>query len=467
MKKLLAVLLVGASTLGQAQTFPVNNLLVTGSLTATGLVTTTDLATQLANTVLGNGGATTASPTALPMPSCSTLGTVLQWTSGQGFTCGAVVLSQTSTGQVFQNLGARINRMNDKLFVGTATLNDGNSNQLVGDWTFNEYSVAGVGAFAYLEHNGTLNVGSPNGQPAFIAATRSSDAGGAGDAAIGISSVVVNDNAIGAGGDSWGFYGTTVRAAGATGQSTLGMELEVANLGATVPLFPNAMFANGLSADLWLGAGGELPFQSGGSYTFGNNSAAIGIFANTNGSTPVYDKGIIFSSNALNSNGYAINFPINDKLAWWNSSNQLTGAISAQATTVATGQQLILSPIGTVVQDMSGNIQFIVGNGTTSAADYLGVSAAAAGGSPTLSANGSDTNIPITIKPKGSGVIFLQALAVLGHFTVGALPTCTGPLQGAMAYVSDANAPTYNAAVAGGGTVSIPVFCTGGTWTAH
>jgi hypothetical protein len=77
---------------------------VTGSFTATGLVTQADLVTQAANTVLANVTASTASPTAFAMPSCSTSTSALNWTSGTGFTCGgsglAPLASPTFTGTV-------------------------------------------------------------------------------------------------------------------------------------------------------------------------------------------------------------------------------------------------------------------------------------------------------------------------------------------------------------------------------
>lgn len=41
-----------------------------------------------ANTVLGNGTASTAAVTALTVPSCSAAGNALKWTSASGFTCG-------------------------------------------------------------------------------------------------------------------------------------------------------------------------------------------------------------------------------------------------------------------------------------------------------------------------------------------------------------------------------------------
>lgn len=63
------------------------NPAITGSLTATGLVTTADMASQAANTVLANVTSSSASPTAFAMPGCSSATSALQWTSGTGFTC--------------------------------------------------------------------------------------------------------------------------------------------------------------------------------------------------------------------------------------------------------------------------------------------------------------------------------------------------------------------------------------------
>lgn len=74
---------------GGALTGPltVPTITVTGALNATGLVTTSDLAMQGGNTVLANATASSASPAAFTMPSCSSSTSALQWTSGTGFTC--------------------------------------------------------------------------------------------------------------------------------------------------------------------------------------------------------------------------------------------------------------------------------------------------------------------------------------------------------------------------------------------
>jgi hypothetical protein len=74
--------------------------IISGSLTATGLVTLADHATQAANTIIGNGTGSTASPTALAIPSCSTSASALNWTSGTGFTCNTSVAAGSFSGTV-------------------------------------------------------------------------------------------------------------------------------------------------------------------------------------------------------------------------------------------------------------------------------------------------------------------------------------------------------------------------------
>jgi hypothetical protein len=53
--------------------------------------------------------------------------------------------------------------------------------------------------------------------------------------------------------------------------------------------------------------------------------------------------------------------------------------------------------------------------------------------------------------------------------TVAGLPSCSAnPLFfDALRVVTDANAPTYNGALTGGGSVTVPVFCNGTAWVAH
>lgn len=68
---------------------------ITGSFTATGLVTTGDLASQAANTILANATASAASPTAFAMPPCSTSSSALNYTSGTGIGCNSAINAAT------------------------------------------------------------------------------------------------------------------------------------------------------------------------------------------------------------------------------------------------------------------------------------------------------------------------------------------------------------------------------------
>lgn len=59
-------------------------------------------------------------------------------------------------------------------------------------------------------------------------------------------------------------------------------------------------------------------------------------------------------------------------------------------------------------------------------------------------------------------------IAAAAKTVVGSLPTCNAAAEGTWMEVTDAAAaPVYNATVAAGGAVHIPVFCNGTNWTNH
>lgn len=78
----------------------------------------------------------------------------------------------------------------------------------------------------------------------------------------------------------------------------------------------------------------------------------------------------------------------------------------------------------------------------------------------TVSYGNSTDNPPHTFY----GDILAQSLVRLKNYTVATLPAGT---QGDTAYVTDALAPTFLAAVVGGGAVVTPVFYDGSNWVAH
>ncbi|WP_186112079.1 glycosyl hydrolase family 28-related protein [Burkholderia gladioli] len=82
---------------------------ITGSLNAPGLVSTSDLAAQAANTILANASAVSASPTAVAIPSCSGANNALRWASGSGFSCaGAIALTSSGLNQFAATTSAQL-----------------------------------------------------------------------------------------------------------------------------------------------------------------------------------------------------------------------------------------------------------------------------------------------------------------------------------------------------------------------
>lgn len=118
-------------------------------------------------------------------------------------------------------------------------------------------------------------------------------------------------------------------------------------------------------------------------------------------------------------------------------------------------------------------------------ANGITLTSATAGAAPALQANGTDANVNLALSAKGTGQVVAQSPATfngaatfanrlvavqpieLPVYTVAKLPTCNGAARGKYAAVSDAASPAYNAALTGGGSVSVPAYCNGSAWTAH
>jgi hypothetical protein len=86
-----------------------------------------------------------------------------------------------------------------------------------------------------------------------------------------------------------------------------------------------------------------------------------------------------------------------------------SGTVTESGTQTLTNKTLTSPKIGTSILDTNGNELFLL-TATSSAVNQLTYANAATGNKPSLTASGGDTNIGVSIQPKGSGTVTIDAL---------------------------------------------------------
>lgn len=163
---LIAALMWPLLAFGQSYPSPTfNNLTVNGTFTATGKVGLASLAAQAANTVVANVTASSASPTAVAIPSCSTANSALQYTSGTGLSCGAsFALTSGTLAQFSATTSAQLQGVvSDETGTGSLVFGTGPtiSTPAISGGTVNSASVGATtpstGAFTTLSASSTVS----------------------------------------------------------------------------------------------------------------------------------------------------------------------------------------------------------------------------------------------------------------------------------------------------------------------
>jgi hypothetical protein len=274
------------------------------------------------------------------------------------------------------------------------------------------------GIFGYLEQNASLsgyaNIGIHGSARSF------GGAGTAGEADIGIAAFGYND-IIGGLQGVWGLYSTVMRASGVLG-ATHGMEIDVANMGATVPIWPATPFMQGLTSGAWICSGGESTEPSAGGSP---GAASVGIAIIRNDSqvvkTASFEKGIVFHNNAILGTdgatgiGIAVAFATGHSMQWYNNSNQLCAEIVATGRTLAnTGFRMDFTDTGIRFEDRITGAFSLAITKPAVPANGLSIAGSEAGSPIIVSAQGSDTNIDLVIAAKGTGVLDFRNIAFAG-----------------------------------------------------
>lgn len=294
---------------------------------------------------------------------------------------------------------ARVHRINDRIFSGGATDNDGD---ITTDRTSENKDWLEIIRYA-TTNNSQMAVLSTIGQCAILGGSKTSDFNQAGSlGCIGIQGWAINDNTQNLQ-TAYGAYFEVRRNAG-TG-NTHGFELDVVNYGSAISLQPYQMFQDGLTAGAWIASGGEIAATKA--------SAAIAII--NNGST--WDKGIIFhalsidGTDGVTGSGVAIEMARGHNVRWMFGAGQLGASVSSSVSNEAATQSLSFSDSGLIFRNknlkpmLQVDVSDIFVNG-------IDINPGVANASPTISAKGDDANLDLNLSSKGNGSLNIQNAVV-------------------------------------------------------
>ena len=310
------------------------------------------------------------------------------------------------TDQNFAQNGAIIHRLTDRLFLGDAIENDGAFPNVSQDW-LTQYQVAwGLGSGILSSSLGAaLTEPVDSSACAFLFGAQSKYFTSAGTSCLGATSIVVNDNTTYST-KAWAFYGEAHRVTSASGPVYV-TEIDARTLFASILATPAQQ---GDIIGLQIGAGCEL--TSVGQF---DCSAAIQVVAN-----PMkWKTGINFMNDSLVTAASAVAMGTAQFLRWYNTSGEVTGAITTTNTSASAFSEM---------RFMSNGVQFLGSTGQAlayvltipNAVNSIAITPAVTGSPVAVSATGSDTNIDVLIAPQGTGVMRV------GTFTSNADAPVTG-----------------------------------------
>lgn len=308
-------------------------------------------------------------------------------------------LQFNATNKFFVGEGAAISRLNDRVFMGGATVNDGAYPNVQQDWLTQFQVAAGVanGSIDGSQAASLTNNSSESGI-GLLAGSRTSQFTSGGDA-IGLASFALNNNPS-YGTSAWAFYGEA-HALESNAPYTYTAEFDIR---AMVPQTAPSPYSPSQSTGLLLAAGAGLP-------STGQYSPATALWIMPN---PMpFQAAIVIGNNAVvgvsNNVGKAaaIQLAKGHQIQWFSASGTPTGNIFSSATQSNGIAQLNFeNNIFYVQSQATGSSQLAISI-LDNAANALQLEPALTGSPVIVAALGTDTNIDIQLAPKGTGLIWV------------------------------------------------------------
>jgi hypothetical protein len=300
-----------------------------------------------------------------------------------------------ASNQVFAQNGAKVQRLNDVVRVGGATVSDQSYPNVTKDWLLTYQVAAGLANGTLLNaQTASLTSDSASAAVGFLAGSQSLHFTSAATSCIGSSAYAVNNNTTLAT-KAWAFYGEAWKLTAASG-AVYGMELDVYSTVATVTPHPGQQ---GDAVGIQLAVGAELT---------GAVDASVGIEFAANPAK--WKKGINFLHDSLtgSSGGVgescAIAMAMTQNLEWYTSAGSRNGFIKFTTATAANRTGIISNDTGFYISGNAEQPLMLCAN-IANAVNYPQLIAAVTGQPIQLLANGTDSNIDVWARSKGTGVL--------------------------------------------------------------
>ncbi|GAC1040835.1 beta strand repeat-containing protein [Rhizobium sp. No.120] len=329
--------------------------------------------------------------------------------------------TQSATSQFYQNFGANVNRVNDRLFVGPAALNNGTNVASQPDW-LTQYQLAKGRTYGYVQTSQLAVLNASTAKDSLTTAVFGAQTTGrttSGSQVIAATGIGVNNNygnTGAAGNQAWGGYFEGWRDTSTAGNGgAYGIEADSINLVGVADTDPYLQSSD-QTVSAQLASGGEIvgAFDATAAVNIQNNGAA-------------YRKGIVIGSNAISGDdgttgvGIAVALAKGHTIQWYALSGGVgvpTSSILSNGTNQAAGISELFSDNIVSFRNASGkailNIQ-----GVASGVNGVQALGAATGQAVAVQAVGDDTNIPIQIQGKGTGDVRIKGAGTNSNAQTG------------------------------------------------
>jgi len=231
---------------------------------------------------------------------------------------------------------------------------------------------------------------------------------------IGMAAAAISDSDDGTG--VWAGYFQVSRALG--GGTSYGLEVVAQNDGADVIIDSYGSTA-GATIGIWFAGGGDATLNP----SLNNSSAAMMIGPNDK----TWNAGIVFRSDAITldggSRGPALEMAQGHMLVWRRAAGSIGARIWSSVSTISQDVAIEFANNTTRFIGPGGNIIGQV-EAVASAANYIRLISQTAGNMPEVRAGGSDTNVDLTLTPRGAGNIrfgthsAIAAETLTGYITI-------------------------------------------------